>query len=188
MSAIVDLHTERLFIGVPVPERTRLNLMRQIPPDLPGRPAPPENWHFTLRFLGSTDAARRDRLIDALASKNFGSAFEIEFDALGAFPNPRRARVLWVGVGNGHEKLERVALAAEGAARESGFEAESRKFTAHLTISRMKQSESLVEFLAKARNVSAAMRVDEVILFKSELGSDHSRYTVVAAFPLDDGR
>src|SRR6187551_3410494 len=114
--------------------------MRQIPADLPGRAAPPENWHFTLRFLGSTDAHRRDRLIDALASRNFGSMFEIEFDALGAFPNPRRARVLWVGVGNGHEKLERVALAAEGAARESGFEAESRKFTAHLTISRMRQS------------------------------------------------
>ena len=161
-----------------------MSLMRQLSAELPGRATPPENWHFTLRFLGATDAARRDRLIETLGSKNFGSAFEIEFDELGAFPSSRRARVLWVGVGNGHEKLERVALAAEGAARESGFEAEPRKFTAHLTISRMKQSESVVEFLAKARKVSAVMRVDEVILFKSELGRDHSRYGVVSAFQL----
>ena len=158
--------------------------MRQIPADLPGRAAPPQNWHFTLRFLGATDAARRHRLIDTLGSTNFGSAFEIEFDALGAFPNPRRARVLWVGVGSGQEKLERVALAVEEAARRSGFEAEPRKFTAHLTVSRMKQSESVLEFLSKARKVSAVMRVDEVILFKSELGRDHSRYGVVSAFQL----
>jgi RNA 2',3'-cyclic 3'-phosphodiesterase len=182
--ALAGGRAERLFIGVPVPEATRLSLMRQIPATLPGRATPAENWHFTLRFLGSTDAAHRDRLIDALRAKRFGSAFEIEFDSLGAFPNPRRARVLWVGVGNGHEKLESLAQKAEAAAIESGYEAEARKFTAHLTISRMKEAQPVTDFLTKARSIHAVMRVSDVVLFKSEPGSGHSRYTVVAAFPL----
>jgi len=184
VSALTSETTERLFIGVPVPEATRLSLMTQIPKGLPGRATPAENWHFTLRFLGSTDAQHRDRLIDALRSKRFGPPFELEFDQLGAFPNPRRARVLWVGVGNGHGKLEDIARIAEAAATQSGFEAEPRKFTAHITISRMKQPETVVHFLEKARRVNAVMRVGEVILFRSKPGSDHSRYTVVDAFPL----
>jgi len=161
-----------------------LSLITQIPKSLPGRATPAENWHFTLRFLGSTDAPRRDRLIEELRSKHFGNAFDIEFDKLGAFPNPRRARVLWVGVTNGHAKLEDIARTAEAAAVQSGFEPEPRKFTAHLTIARMKQTETVIDFLAKARKVSAVMRVSEVILFRSEPGRDHSHYTVVDAFPL----
>ena len=162
-----------------------MSLLRQIPPTVPGRATPPENWHFTLRFLGSTDGVRRGHLIEALRATDFGAAFDIEFDKLGAFPNARRARVLWVGVGNGHARLERVAAKAEAAARESGFDPEPREFTAHLTISRIREAASVTDFLEKARRVSATMSVSDVILFRSEPGGQHSRYTVVAAFPLN---
>lgn len=175
---------ERLFVGVPVPEETRLSLMRQIPPAIPGRPTPAENWHFTLKFLGSTDEARRDSLIKALAACRFGSSFQIEFEELGAFPNARRARVLWVGVGNGHERFESVAAKVEAASNAVGFEPELRKFTAHLTISRMKQPESVTEFLASSRKVHASMKVTHVALYRSEPGGQHSRYSIVASFPL----
>jgi RNA 2',3'-cyclic 3'-phosphodiesterase len=175
---------ERLFIGVPIPEATRLALMKRMPAVLPGRPVPAENWHFTLRFLGSTDADRRDQLVKAMRAKDFGSAFDIEFKELGAFPNARRARVLWVGVDPGHENLENLAQKAEAAATESGFDPEPRRFTAHLTISRMKVAESVADFLTKARRINVVMRVTEVAVFRSEPGGHHSRYTVVAAFPL----
>ena len=89
-----------------------------------------------------------------------------------------------MGVGNGHEKLESLAQKAEAAAIESGYEAEARKFTAHLTISRIKEAQPVTDFLTKARSIHAVMRVSDVVLFKSEPGSGHSRYTVVAAFPL----
>jgi RNA 2',3'-cyclic 3'-phosphodiesterase len=184
MSALAAERSERLFIGVPVPEKTRLSLMRQIPSPLPGKPTRAENWHFTLRFLGSTEPAMRDRLIETLRGTRFGNAFDIEFDTMGAFPNPRRARVVWVGVGNGHEALERIAEKAESAARAAGFDAEARKFTAHLTISRMKQPESAAALLAKSGRINATMQVTEVVLYRSELGGQHSRYAVVAAFPL----
>ena len=108
----------------------------------------------------------------------------MELDRLGAFPNARRARVIWVGAGNGHTKLEHLAEKAEAAAVESGFDAESRKFSAHLTISRIRQSEPVSEFLGGAARIHAMMRVTEVVLFRSEPGGQNSRYTVVAAFLL----
>jgi len=187
MPALED-SPQRLFIGVPVSESARLAICRQIPPSLPGRQSPLENWHFTLRFIGNADSAQRAGLIEKLRSIDFGNSFDIEFDQLGAFPNSRKARVVWVGVGKGRESLEKVAGKAENAVVASGFEAEARKFSAHLTISRLKQPESVAQFLTKARKIDARMPVTEVILYRSELGRGHSRYSVVAAFPLNQRR
>jgi len=176
--------TERLFIGVPVDESTRSILMRQLPRSLPGKLSPPENWHFTLRFLGSTEAQRRDALIERLRSARFGSSFELSFDRLGAFPNSGRARVLWVGAGAGHARLESIAQKVEEIVRSIGFDAEKKPFKAHLTISRMKEPQSVSEMLARARPVQATMRVEELIIYRSEPGRSHSQYSVVMAFPL----
>ena len=177
--------SQRLFIGVPNPESMRLTQARQIPSNLPGNPSPLENWHFTLRFLGATDPERRDELIENLRATNFGAPFDISFEKLGAFPNPRRARVVWIGVGRGKEKLETVAAKAEKAAVLSGFDPEPRPFSAHLTIARIKQPESIDAFLSKVKKVNASTRVDEVILYRSEMGRGHSKYTVVASIPLE---
>lgn len=179
---------QRLFIGVPVSESARLAISRQIPASLPGRQSPLENWHFTLRFIGNADATQRAKLIEKLSAIDFGDSFDIEFEQFGAFPNPRRARVVWVGVGKGREALERVADKAESAVVSAGFQAESRKFSAHLTIARLKQPESIAQFLSKARKVDARTEVREVILYRSELGRGHSRYSVVAAFPMPQRR
>jgi 2'-5' RNA ligase len=179
------IEVERLFVGVPVAERTRLTLERQLPSKLPGRPGPSENWHFTLRFLGATRRDLRDRFIEDLRRKSFGAPFDIEFDMLGAFPNPRRARILWVGVGLGHERLESIASKVEGSARAAGFDPEPRKFTAHLTLSRLRPPESVAHLLATAQPIDAKMRVNEVILYRSELGGLHSRYAVVDTFLLE---
>ena len=95
---------QRLFIGVPVSESARLAISRQVPASLPGRQSPLENWHFTLRFIGNADATQRAKLIEKLSAIDFGDSFDIEFEQFGAFPNPRRARVVWVGVGKGREE------------------------------------------------------------------------------------
>src|SRR5687767_9134093 len=109
MPEITDGETQRLFIGVPVPERTSVSILRQLPASLPGRQSPLGNWHFTLRFLGDTTRDAKERLIEQLALERLGGPFTISFDRLGAFPNPRRAKVLWLGVSNGRESMESLA-------------------------------------------------------------------------------
>ena len=176
--------TERLFVGVPVDEATRLALMRQLPRNLPGKQPPPENWHLTLRFLGSTDASRRDMIIERLASTRLGPPFDLSFDRLGAFPSSGRAQVLWIGTASGHDRLESVARKVEEISRSVGFDAEHRPFTAHLTVSRMREPLSVAAILSRARPIQVTMRVEEINLYRSQSGGPHSRYSVVTAIPL----
>jgi RNA 2',3'-cyclic 3'-phosphodiesterase len=184
MPEIASDEIQRLFVGVPVPEKTSLSIVRQLPASLPGRQSPLSNWHFTLRFLGDAGSGIRDRLIEQLNAVRLGAAFPISFDRLGAFPNSRRARVLWLGVANGRERLESLAAKVESAARQAGFDPEARRFSAHLTLSRMRSPESVADIVARSRPVDAEMRVDEVILYSSRTGGPHSVYTVVQTFPL----
>ena len=84
--------SERLFVAVPLTEQARQEIVARLPV-LPGRLVPPQNWHFTLRFLGDTDPATRDRLIAGLRDADLGSKFSISFGGLGAFPRANRARM-----------------------------------------------------------------------------------------------
>src|SRR5882762_7979911 len=87
---------ERLFIGVPLTEDARRAIATSLPKNLPGKPVLPENWHFTLRFLGPTSADARDQIVKRLGAAACGSPFNIRFAELGAFPNPSvRASYGW---------------------------------------------------------------------------------------------
>jgi 2'-5' RNA ligase len=142
---------QRLFVGVPIAAATRERLVRALPSNLPGKLSPPDNWHFTLRFLGPTAAEQRDRLTAALNATDFGRQFEIHFDKLGAFPNARKARVVWLGVGKGAEALKGVAELVEAAAVKSGFDPERRGFSPHLTLSRLRDPQPVAHLLAAGK-------------------------------------
>src|SRR4029078_6183451 len=62
----MDAKPERLFIGVPGTAPDGRCIVMALPGNLPGKPVPPENWHFPLRFLGSTAATTRDRIVGLL--------------------------------------------------------------------------------------------------------------------------
>ncbi|HZC67417.1 MAG TPA: RNA 2',3'-cyclic phosphodiesterase, partial [Nitrospirales bacterium] len=58
-----------------------------------------EGIHLTLKFLGDIEEAQVDALREVL-SKAAASArpFTLEARGLGAFPNPRAPRVIWLGL------------------------------------------------------------------------------------------
>jgi len=167
-----------------VPEATQREIASQLPSPIPGRPVVADKWHFTLRFLGATDAGARARLSEALAAAPLGNPFDIGFSGLGAFPSAGRARVLWVGVKSGKEELEGLARKVEEALKAVGFAPEPRPFKAHLTLSRIQPASSVRMTIARGRDVRGSMRVDSVILFRSHLGRGGSRYEIVERFPL----
>ena len=148
---------ERLFIGVPLTEEVRRAIEKSLPGNLPGKLVPPENWHFTLRFLGSTESDARDRIIERLESAACGGSFRIRFNELGAFPSPRRARILWIGIDEGAERMIQLAAIAEGVSRSVGFAAETKPFRPHLTLSRIDPPVSVATLIGR----QAAVRCDD---------------------------
>jgi RNA 2',3'-cyclic 3'-phosphodiesterase len=173
---------------VPVTSDAREAIARKLPKNLPGKPVVLDKWHFTLRFLGSTNREARDSITSRLSVAKLGQEFRVRFGALGAFPNSRRARVLWLGVTRGSDRLSELAAIAEDAARNAGFAPGARAFTPHLTLSRLDPPQSVVELLARNHTYDVETVVTSLILYRSQLGAGPSRYEEVARFPLDAAR
>lgn len=184
MSSPDGAKPERLFIGVPVTPEARAAIVRVLPKALPGKLVASDKWHFTLRFLGSTSPEARDTIISRLSSAKLGSAFKVRFGELGAFPNPRRARVLWLGVTRGGERLSDLAAIAEDAARNAGFVAEGRRFTPHLTLSRIDPPQNITALLAQNHSYAIETTISALILYRSRLGGGPARYEEAARFDL----
>ena len=101
-----------------------------------------ENLHYTLRFMGELGESGLARFAEAARAGVAGHrSFEAALGEAGAFPSPKRARVLWLGLARGGEALTVVADAVEQALRGWGFDRADHRFTAHLTIGRVRERE-----------------------------------------------
>ena len=152
---------------------------------------PTSNIHLTLKFLGGVSSANVELLTQMLSVEvNQYESFTIKFEGLGAFPNPRRPRVIWIGiqVPAGFEALQH---GIEAAAATLGYPAEKRPFSPHLTIGRVKQNAGPAG-MQKIRNVLEEMKVgalgtvkaNAVHLFKSDLKPTGAVYTRLFSAPL----
>jgi RNA 2',3'-cyclic 3'-phosphodiesterase len=178
---------ERLFIAVPLTDQAREKIAAALPP-LPGRRVPPQNWHFTLRFLGDMERARRDQLAAILRRTRLSRTFSIRFDGLGAFPRAKRARIIWLGVTDGARELVSLAEAVESLVRRSDFPAEKRPFKPHLTLSRVEPPRAVANLLDAQPALDVTMPVSEVVLVRSSLGAGPAKYEVVEEFLLDESQ
>lgn len=175
---------ERLFIGVPIIDEARRAIAHALPNSLPGKTVPPQNWHFTLRFLGATMPDVRASITAWLRTATCGKAFTVRFNELGAFPHPRRAKILWLGVDDGADRMSQLAAIAEAAARSSGFRPVLKEFRPHLTLSRIDPPVSVKTLLVSKPKFGIRMPVNSLILYRSRLGGGPARYEEVERFEL----
>jgi RNA 2',3'-cyclic 3'-phosphodiesterase len=143
-----------------------------------------ENMHLTLKFLGDTSPANVELLSQMLhAEAELFPGFELRLQGLGAFPNPKRPRVLYIGI-QAPGTLEALQRGIDSASRRLGYESEERGFSPHLTIGRVKQNVTAAEQQTIRRALEetsidslGTARVDSVHLYKSDLKPTGSVYT-----------
>jgi len=149
----------------------------------------PENLHLTLKFLGQVEEGRLGAIGEAIAAAATGSGpIRLVFEGLGAFPSPRAARVVWIGLSHGAEALAKLQTRVEAGLESLGFAREVRPFTAHLTLGRVR-SPAHREQLACALTSTPAealgeMVLDRIDLMKSDLSVAGARYSTLQSFPL----
>ncbi|MGI8575054.1 MAG: RNA 2',3'-cyclic phosphodiesterase [Egibacteraceae bacterium] len=181
--------SERLFVAVsPEPAVSAaldaaLRDARLRAPHL--RWVPPERWHITLAFIGSTDRGAEACLavgvgVEAAASQ----PFELMLDRrLGTFGG----RVLWAGL-EASEPLRALAEAERMSLTNAGFALEERAFHPHLTVARAGRRERVPQAVTRVWSApprsSRSWTTNEVLLLRSESGPDGPRYARVAVWPL----
>jgi 2'-5' RNA ligase len=181
----------RLFVAVDVPESARPPVRAALQPfgtRIPGARWTAESaWHVTLKFLGGTWPRMLDDVRKAIsATAATASAFETRLTAIGVFPSPARARVVWVGLDDPEARLRAFAeWLDEGLAEH--FVPEARTFTPHLTLARLIPPRSLREFAPDLVGTvvhSEPWTVGELVLYRSHLSPRGATYEPLERFPL----
>ncbi len=186
----------RAFIAVEIPSEIQQNVYKEtvkLRKDLDSliRWVSVENMHLTLKFLGDVSPSSVEFLMQMLRNEaDAVQCFTIHLTGLGSFPNPRRPRVIYIGI-QAPAALDTLQRGIESASHRLGYESEERPFSAHLTLGRVKQNIMAVD-QQKIRHaiegtqvdLLGSARVDSVHLYKSELKPSGSVYTRLYSAPL----
>lgn len=182
----------RLFIASTFPEDVLRELNERVARLKPRLPAAswvrPESQHLTFAFLGEQPEA----LIDTLSSRLEPALaaiprFETRLHSCGFFPNPRRARVGWVGLAP-ESAFTSVAAAVRDTVQGSGVALDGAAFKAHLTLMRIRDQwppASTELFTQSLRDYSSTpFMLEKVTLFSSELNPKGAIHTPLKTFAL----
>jgi RNA 2',3'-cyclic 3'-phosphodiesterase len=200
----------RLFYAVELPpnvrqvaHRMQQQLVRQI-----GREGvrweKPEKFHVTLKFLGETTPERLPALLEAgRHAASHTPTFLLSLHSLGAFPNQKQPKVVWLGC----EPV--AAMARLAASLKDSIEEEQERtagskpppFQPHITLARIRtrEGERACSKALQAEQVewkrmlepstteggSQGDLIQDIVLMQSELVPGGSVYTVVERFPLE---
>jgi 2'-5' RNA ligase len=148
----------------------------------------PELMHLTLKFLGDVkDDILNDvcKITGEVVAKY--SAFNLDIENAGHFGG-NSARVLWVGTGDGNEILAQIAGDLNEKLQHLGFAPETRRFTGHLTLCRIKNAGAGYELARVAQEFgdfeAGTVIVDRIIVYQSQLSSEGPTYTPIAKYNL----
>lgn len=175
----------RVFTGLDLPEDVIVRLRRlldHLQPTAKINWSPPENLHITTKFIGEWPEQRLDELKSALTELPPRVPIPIHIRKVGFFPNPHAPRVFWCGVDA--PGLEALAAATEHATQALGIPAETRAFSPHLTLARIKERlnlQPLRESIAALPALDFGQFVaDRFFLYQSRLSPKGSVYTKLA--------
>ena len=180
----------RTFCAIELLEEVRARLqdhvrrLREAVPDAGASWSRPENVHLTLKFFGNV---RKEELplISSAASRvaHEFSSFQIRIGGTGVF----RTQVLWIGIEDPSNQLSALQRRFEEECAREGFAKEDRAYRPHLTIARIRRPEGarqLAEAHKQTQFASTEIRVNELVLFRSQLSPKGSIYTAISKHEL----
>jgi 2'-5' RNA ligase len=170
----------RAFLAIPLPARLRQELAA-VGRGIERLRAQREGTiHLTVRFLGDIDDPAPVAAAVAPAAAGC-AAFDLALRGLGAFPNARRARVVWVGLAAGDAEAGALAKGVERALAPLGFERERRAWHGHVTLGRFRSPRPLPQ--ADPEREFGRARADRLVLYSSTLTPEGAVHEVVEEFP-----
>jgi 2'-5' RNA ligase len=148
----------------------------------------PEGIHLTLKFLGDIPSRRVMEITEAMKKAVQGiSPFSLEISGLGAFPNLKQVRVLWVGVGGELDRLSTLQQNVDSGLAALGFAKEERPFVPHLTLARIREGTRAPEKKGFGELVGSAVfkdkypvEVQAIKLMRSQLTPAGAVYTCLS--------
>jgi 2'-5' RNA ligase len=187
----------RSFIAIELPQEIRLALHdlqnRFKSPNQPWvKWVDPQGIHLTLKFLGNVAADKIDEIIAAMREAAKGTpTLHLKVKELGVFPNPRRVQVAWVGLGGDINRLSELQQRLEANLARLGFARESRPFTPHLTLARVRDRASAEDRQAFGQVITGArfetdyaFEVTSIGLIKSQLTREGAIYSQLGSAEL----
>lgn len=186
------METLRCFIAIDLPEDLK-KTMAEIQRDFCAWPArvkwvEGQNFHLTLKFLGNV---ARPRLADIETGLGRAAAahrkFVIPTAGLGAFPNARRPKVIWVGIADPEGALAGLWTSIERELGCRGVVQEDKPFSPHLTLGRVKDLHPAPGFAELLQGLDSGVHVipvTEIKLMRSQLSRRGPEYSCLRSFSL----
>ncbi len=149
----------------------------------------PDNFHFTLRFLGETPADRVGQIGEALKSGIHATHFRLRMTHPDRFGPRKRPRVLYVGIRPSPELIQ-VRDQVENILENCGWPAlADQPFRAHLTLGRirsLKDPDALERALHRCREMDPGQLImEKLVYFRSILGPAGPVYSPIAQVNFD---
>lgn len=187
----------RSFIAIELPDEVRQELS-QLQAKLKHGKQPSVKWvdpygiHLTLKFLGNVPVDRIGDITGAMEEAAQGiSPFRLQVKDLGVFPNLRRVQVVWVGIIGEVDRLCQLQQRIDSNLSTLGFAPETRRFTPHLTLARVRERASPDErqrfgqLIADTRfEADFVFEVDAVSLMRSQLTREGAIYSQINSVAL----
>ncbi|MET0369394.1 MAG: RNA 2',3'-cyclic phosphodiesterase [Methylobacterium sp.] len=153
---------------------------------LPGaRWVEPADFHVTLRFLGDVERPVAEDFLDCLAETRVRGPLTVTLDGLGTFGGGK-PRALYAAI---HPTTDLADLQAEQErfARRAGLAPETRKFTPHVTLARLRREaspEAVAMYLSQAPVFTPlTFTADRVTVYSARESTGGGPYLAEAAFP-----
>ena len=140
-----------------------------------GRWVRPESMHLTLKFLGSLKPEAVPGVVAALEPVALACPpLALSTLGLGGFPNRRRVRVVWMGIGGESERLAGLQQSIDAALARLDWLPAKRPLKGHVTLARAKGrgpfAKDIADRLAQCEPAAALdFTADRLTLYRSRL-------------------